>query len=127
MRGSTCQLNRNAVRAMRAACGQVRKRSRNAKPPTAMWRTLRFSSPAGTLGKTLVPQPVHGAAQALAEGRGPVAELALGLRARVGPVLAEHVHDLVGEQRLATAELGPRIERVAESGRHAVGNVAPGR
>ena len=30
--------------AMSAACGQVRKRSRNAKVPTATWTSLRLAS-----------------------------------------------------------------------------------
>ena len=95
-RGSTCQLKRNAATAMSAACGQVRSRRRNAKPPTAMCSSLRLQLARGE-GHRLRPEPVDGAAQAFPQRRRPVAQLALGAGAGVRPVLAEHAHHLVGE------------------------------
>src|SRR5580765_4242044 len=99
IRGSRKRLKAKAATAMSAACGQVRKRSRNAKPPTATWTSLRLASPPVRVisHHSGLPQPRHRPPQPFLERRPLIAQLALRLGAAVRPMLAEDVHHLVGE------------------------------
>src|ERR1044072_5517615 len=135
-RGSSSRLKRTATRAHAAPHSGPRKRSRNAIPPTAMWTSLRSTSPVvrreapGALpaaSVTLViarssstPLPLPGRLQPGDRLRHPLSQRAwlIAARARrgvgaVGPVVMTDLDEVGSELRRAAEELRPRAHQPA--------------